>query len=101
MLKQHVKIDVFLYWQLWIVALCLTQTMAKLVTMLEQHSVRGLPTVVIQATGWWEAALALVKLQEDGLGKNQNVQVCCYYILLSEHHICVQNTGTLFTGSDV
>ena len=80
MLKQHVKIDVFLYWQLWIVALCLTQTMAKFVTLVEQHSVRGLPTVVIQATGWWEAVCALVKLREDGLRVHLPVQVCCYYL---------------------
>ena len=38
------------------------------------------PTVVIQATGLWEAALALVKLQEGGLGVHLPVKVA---ILLS------------------
>ena len=60
--------------------------MAELVTLLEQHLVRGLPTVVIQATGWLEAAHALVKLRVDGLGVHLHVQVCCYYL--------IQNTNT-------
>ena len=44
--------------------------MAKLVTLLEQHLDGLLPTVVIQATIWWEAVVLLshVKLQECGLG---------------------------------
>ena len=42
--------------------------MAKLVTPLEQNLDRLPPTVVIQATTWWETALAYVKLQECGLG---------------------------------
>ena len=42
--------------------------MAKLVTPVEQHLNRQLPTVVIQATTWWETVLAHVKLQEHGLG---------------------------------
>ena len=33
------------------------------------------PTVVIQATTWWEAALAHVKLQDCGLGVHLPVQV--------------------------
>ena len=48
--------------------LCLTQPMAKLVTLLEQHLDRQPPTVVTQATTWWETILAHVKLQESGLG---------------------------------
>ena len=60
--------------------------MAVLVILLEQHLVKGLPTVVIQATGWWEVVLTLVKLQEDGLGVHLHVQVCCYYL--------IQNTST-------
>ena len=42
--------------------------MAKLVTLLEQHLDRRPPTVVTQATTWWETVLACVKLQECGLG---------------------------------
>ena len=42
--------------------------MAKLVTPLEQHLDRLPPIVVVRYTSWWEAQLALVKLQESGLG---------------------------------
>ena len=49
--------------------------MAKLLTLLEQHMEKQPPTVVIQATSWWEAVLALVKLQECGLGMHLLVQV--------------------------
>ena len=51
--------------------------MAELVTPLEQHMDRQPPTVVIQATDCLEAVLALVKLQEDGLGVHLPVQVSC------------------------
>ena len=51
--------------------------MAKLVTLLEQHMDREPPTVVSQATGWLEAVLACVKLQEDGLGVHLHVRVSC------------------------
>ena len=40
--------------------------MAKLATLEEQHLERQPPTVVIQATTWWETVLAHVKLQECG-----------------------------------
>ena len=50
--------------------------MAVLITLLEQHWDRQPPTVVTQATAWWETVLALVKLQEIGLGVNQPVKVC-------------------------
>ena len=50
--------------------------MAKLVTLLEQHLDRQLPTVVIQATTWWETVFAHVKLQENGLGVPLLVNVC-------------------------
>ena len=55
--------------------------MAKLVTLLEQHLDRLLPTVVLEATYWWETVtlLSLVKLQECGLGVHLPVKVCCYY----------------------
>ena len=51
--------------------------MAGLVTLVEQHMDRQLPTVVIRATTEWEAVLALVKLQEYGLGVHLPVKVCC------------------------
>ena len=63
--------------QLWIVGHCLIQPMAKLVTVLEQHLGRQLPTVVIQATTWWETELACVKLQECGLKVHLPVIVRC------------------------
>ena len=50
--------------------------MAGLVTLVEQHMDRQLPTVVIRATIEWEV-LALVKLQEYGLGVHLPVKVCC------------------------
>ena len=49
--------------------------MAKLVTLLEQHLDRQPPTVVTQATPWWETVLAHVKLQEHGLGVHRPVKV--------------------------
>ena len=48
--------------------------MAKLVT-LEEHMDREPPTVVIQATTEWEAVLALVCLQDRGLGAHLSVDV--------------------------
>ena len=50
--------------------------MAKLVTLMEQHFERQPPTVVIQATTWWETVIAHVKLQECGLGVHLPVKVC-------------------------
>ena len=49
--------------------------MAKSVTLVEQHMDRQLPTVVIQATTWWETVLALVKLQGCGPGEHLPVKV--------------------------
>ena len=49
------------------------QSMAVLLTLLEQHLDRQPPTVVTQATTWWETVLALVKLQESGLGVHLHV----------------------------
>ena len=63
-------------------ALWLIQPMARLVT-LEQHMEREPPTVAIQATGLWGVVLALVSLQEGGLGVHLYVKVgmlltrCC------------------------
>ena len=48
--------------------------MAELV-ILEEHMDRELPTVVIQATTEWEAVVALVYLQEHGLGLHLSVDV--------------------------
>ena len=52
--------------------------MARLITLLEQHLDRQPPTVVTQATTWLEMVLALVKLQEIGLGGHLPVKVCYY-----------------------
>ena len=65
--------------QLWTVALCLTQLMGKLITLLEHHLDRRPSTVVTQATTWWETALAHVKLQGIGLGVSLPVKVCFYH----------------------
>ena len=51
--------------------------MARLV-IVDQHLDKQQPTVVIQATTWLEVVLALVKLQECGLGAHLSVKVCCY-----------------------
>ena len=56
--------------------------MAELVTLVEQHLDGQPPTIVIQATTWWVAVLAFVKLQEYGLGVHLPVKVCCYYLLI-------------------
>ena len=61
--------------QLWTAALCLTQPMAELVTLLGQQLDRQPPTVVIQTTTWWETVPACVKLQEYGLGMHLPVNV--------------------------
>ena len=63
--------------QVWTVALCLTQPMAKLVTLVEHHWDRQQPTVVMQTTTWWEAVHAHVKLQDCGLGVHLLVIVRC------------------------
>ena len=73
--------------QLWTVALCLTQSMGKLIP-LEQHLDRQPSTVVTQATDWLETVLALVKLQECGLGVHLPVEVCCYYMTRGMHVQC-------------
>ena len=52
--------------------------MGVLITLLEQHLDRQSPTVVTQATAWWETIVALVKLQEIGLGGRLPVEVCYY-----------------------
>ena len=59
--------------------------MAELVTLLEQHMEREPPTVAIRATTWWEAALALVKLQDGGLGVHLPVKACCCYLSMHLH----------------
>ena len=52
--------------------------MAVLITLLEQHLDGQPPTVVTQATTWRETVLALVKLQEIGLGMHLHVKVCMF-----------------------
>ena len=58
--------------------------MAGLVTLLEQHIEREPTTTAIQATTEWEAVVAFVYLQEDGLGVHLSVDVCCYCM-----HMCM------------
>ena len=60
--------------------------MAELVT-LEEHLGTELPTVAIQATTEWEAVLALVYIQEHGLGVHPHVDVS-YVIKLINHSCC-------------
>ena len=60
--------------------------MAELVT-LEQHMDIEPPTVAIQATTEWEAVVALVYLQECGLGVHLSVDVS-YVIKLINHSCC-------------
>ena len=50
--------------------------MARLLSLLDQHLDGMPPTVVTQATTWWERVVALVKLQEIGLGVHLPVKVC-------------------------
>ena len=57
--------------------------MARLLSLLEQHLDRQLSTVVTQVTTWWETVIALVKLQESGLGVNLPVKVHMLFIILS------------------
>ena len=57
--------------------------MAELVT-LEQYMEAEPPTVVIQATGLWEAALALVNLQKGGLGVHLPVKVAVLLSLINQ-----------------
>ena len=52
--------------------------MARLITLLEQHLDRQPPTIVTQATTWWDSVLSLVKLQEIGLRVHLPVEVCYY-----------------------
>ena len=49
--------------------------MAELVTLVEQHMERQLPTVAVQAMIWWELVFALVNLQECGLAVHLPVEV--------------------------
>ena len=60
--------------------------MAGLVTLVEQHIDKELPTDAIQATGWWEAILALVKLQDGGLGMHLYVKVA---MLINSHAVII------------
>ena len=66
--------------------------MAGLVTLLEQHIQREPTTTAIQATTEWEAVVALVYLQEGGLGVPLHVDVCCYCMYV--HHIVGKQLGS-------
>ena len=84
----HVHMMTYLrFQQLWTVALWLTQPMAELVTVVGQHLDRQPPTDVTQATTCWEAVLALVKLQEGGLGVHLPVSVCSLFIILNKVYV--------------
>ena len=72
----------FSSWQLWTVAIWLIQPMAGLLSLLEQHLDRMPPTVVTQATTWWETILVLVKIQEIGLVVHLPVKVCYYTLCI-------------------
>ena len=50
--------------------------MVELVTLLEQQWGRQPPTVVTQATTWWETVFERVRLQEGGLEVHLPVNVC-------------------------
>ena len=52
--------------------------MVELVTLVEQHMEGEPTTTAIQATTKWGAVLALVYLQEGGLGVHLPVNVNCY-----------------------
>ena len=64
--------------------------MANLVTLPEQHLDKQPPTVVIQATLWWEVVLAHVNLQECGLAVHLPVKVCYYTLKVN---LCMYSTG--------
>ena len=58
------------------------QSMARLITLLEQHLERMPPTVVTQATTWWETVLALVKLARMMCGPKQQATKLAVSILI-------------------
>ena len=86
--------------------------MAVLITLLEQHSDRQPPTVVTQATTWWETVIALVLWKEIGLGVHlpvkalrllilsHPVMVCdiIVHCLLQGHRVTLNMTRALFHG---
>ena len=62
--------------------------MDRLLILLEQLDGKP-PTIVTQATTWWETVFTLVKLQESGLGMHQPVKVC-YQRAISFFSICAK-----------
>ena len=72
--------------------------MAVLLTLLEQHLDRQPPTVVTQATTWWETVLALVKLQEIGLGVHLPVEVCYYTLCACGPFVSVHEVMALIVS---
>ena len=78
--------------------------MGKLVTLLEQHLDRQPPTVVTQATTWWETILSHVKLMECGLGGNLPVKVCFCCCLVGQSvdaHVPKDHASVLYKGGRV
>ena len=78
----------------------MTQPMAKLITLPEQHLQKQPPTVVTQATTWWETVLAyaLVKLQEIGLGGHLPVKVCYYSLCACGPFVSVHEVMALIVS---
>ena len=73
------------FWQIETVKLWITQPMAELATLEEQRLDKQLPTVVIQATTWWEVPVASVNFIKNGLSVNQPVNVC--YLCPTSVHV--------------
>ena len=75
--------------------------MDEFVTLAEQH-LDGQPlTVVTQGIGWWEAAFALVKPQEHGLGGYLPVNVCCHLTLSIKKDICTSSVYLAFNSCEL
>jgi len=70
--------------------------MAKLVIPVEQHLDRQPPTVVIQATTWWETVITHAELQECGLVVHLPVKVCCYWRYLT--YVDIARSVVSYTG---
>ena len=69
--------------------------MAVLITLLEQQVDRQPPTVVTQATTWWERVLSLVKRKEIGLEMHLPVKVCVYSYKLTFSYPMVMHFGVV------
>ena len=72
-----------------------TQSMAKLATLLELHLDRLPPTVVIQATTWWETVITHAELQECGLVVHLPVKVRCYCMEIEYYNVDIARSVVL------